>query len=93
MGTLLASIGLPLAIEAIKKITGKGAPRMGSDLIKGHGAPRLGMYQPPPFIGTWEQVRKGGGKKKKLPKKKSGAGLLLGKNSPFKNVPLLNILL
>ena len=69
LGTLLASIGLPLAIEAIKKITGKGAPRMGSDLIKGHGAPRLGMYQPPPFIGTWEQVRKGGGKKKKLPKK------------------------
>ena len=95
LGTLLASIGLPLAIEAIKKITGKGAPRMGSDLIKGHGAPRLGMYQPPPFIGTWEQVRKGGGKKKKAPKKtkKSGAGLLLGKNSPFKNVPLLNILL
>ena len=90
LGTLLASIGLPLAIEAIKKITGKGAPRMGSDLIKGHGAPRLGMYQPPPFIGTWEQVLKGGGKKKK---KKSGAGLLLGKNSPFKNVPLLNILL
>ena len=67
--TLLASIGLPLAIEAIKKITGKGAPRMGSDLIKGHGAPRLGMYQPPPFIGTWEQVRKGGGKKKLPPKK------------------------
>ena len=95
LGTLLASIGIPLAVEAIKKITGKGAPRMGSDLIKGHGAPRLGMYQPPPFIGTWEQVRKGGGKKKKAPKKtkKSGAGLLLGKNSPFKNVPLLNILL
>ena len=91
LGTLLASIGLPLAIEAIKKITGEGAPRMGSDLIKGHGAPRIGMYQPPPFIGTWEQARKGGGKKKN--QKKSGAGLLLGKNSPFKNVPLLNILL
>ena len=40
-----------------------GAPRMGSKL-KGHGAPRIGMYQPPPFIGTWEQARKGGGKKK-----------------------------
>ena len=69
LGTLLASIGLPLAIEAIKKITG-GAPRMGSDLIKGHGAPRLGVYQPPPFIGTWEQVRKGGGKKKSSQKNK-----------------------
>ena len=69
LGTLLASIGLPLAIEAIKKITGE-APRMGSDLIKGHGAPRLGMYQPPPFIGTWEQVRKGGGKKKSSHKNK-----------------------
>ena len=69
LGTLLASIGIPLAIEAIKKITGKGAPRMGTDLIKGHGAPRLGMYQPSPFIGTWEQVRKGGGKKKKKKRK------------------------
>ena len=75
LGTLLASIGIPLAVEAIKKMTG-GAPRMGSKL-KGHGAPRIGMYQPPPpFIGTWEQARKGGGKKKK---KKSGDGLLLGK--------------
>ena len=91
LGTLLASIGIPQAVEAIKKITG-GAPRMGSDLIKGHGAPRIGMYQPPPFIGTWEQARKGGGKKKKN-QKKSGEGILLGKNSPFKNIPLLNILL
>ena len=41
LGTLLASIGIPLAIEALKKITG-GAPRMGSDLTKGHGAPRMG---------------------------------------------------
>ena len=70
LGTLLASIGIPLAIEAIKKITG-GAPRMGSDLTKGHGAPRIGMYQPPPFIGTWEQARKGGGKKKKSKKVRS----------------------
>ena len=69
LGTLLASIGIPLAVEAIKKMTG-GAPRMGSER-KGHGAPRigsprLGMYQTPPFIGTWEQARKGGGKKKKV---------------------------
>ena len=65
LGTLLASIGIPLAVQAIKKITG-GAPRMGSERIKGNGAPRIGMYQPPPpFVGTWEQARKGGGKKKK----------------------------
>ena len=81
LGTLLASIGIPLAVEAIKKITGgaprmgafrkgHGAPRMGSDL-EGYGAPRMGMYEPPPpFIGTWEQARKGGGKKKKLKKAK-----------------------
>ena len=71
LGTLLASIGFSLAIEAIKKITGKGAPRMGTDPKKGHGAPRIGMYQPPPpFIGTWEQVRKGRGKKKSYKKNK-----------------------
>ena len=120
LGTLLASIGIPLAIEALKKITGgaprmgsdltkghgaprmgsdltkgHGAPRMGSDLTKGHGAPRIGMYQPPPFIGTWEQARKGGGKKKnkKKNRKNQEQDYCWEKNSPFKNVPLLNILL
>ena len=89
LGTLLASSGLPLAIEAIKKITGKGAPRMGSDSKKGHGAPRLGMYQPPPpFIGSWEQVRKGGGKKSTQKNKKVRKRLIAKQNSPFKNVPL-----
>ena len=50
LGTLLASIGIPLAIEAIKKTTGKGAPRIGTS--KGKGAPRIGM-PPPPFSGSW----------------------------------------
>ena len=78
LGTLLASIGIPLAVEAIKKMTG-GAPRMGSKL-EGHGAPRIGMYQPPPFIGTWEQARKGGGKKKKIKKtEKIRRGIIAGK--------------
>ena len=93
LGALLASIGIPLAVEAIKKITkiGKGAPRMGSPLYaltKGKGAPRIAP--PPPFIGTWEQAKKGGEIKKK--KTKKGKGLLLGKNSPFKDVPLLNLI-
>ena len=91
LGTLLASIGVPLALEAFKKMTGSGVPRIGkAPKLKGGSAPRLGVYQPPPpFFGTWEQG--GGGSKKK--KKKSGKGLLLGKNSPFNGIPLLGTIL
>ena len=107
LGTLLASIGVPLAIEAIKKMTGKGAPQMGQPKQR---PPRSipepttvnnqdgGLVKPiiqwrnPPFYGNWPNGTIGMGRKKKAPKKK-GEGLLLGKNSPFKNVPLLNILL
>ena len=51
-------------------MTGGSAPRFGRSPLQrkqdGHGAPRLGMYEPPlPFIGTWEQMH-GGGKKKEL---------------------------
>ena len=88
LGTLLASIGIPLALEAFKKMTGSGVPILGTSELKGGSAPRLGVYQPPPpFFGTWEQG--GGGSKKK----KSGKGLLLGKNSPFNGIPLLGTIL
>ena len=89
LGTLLASIGVPLALEAFKKMTGSGVPRIGkAPKLDGGSAPRMGIYQPPPpFYGTWENF--GGGKKKK----KSGKGLLLGKNSPFNGIPLLGTLL
>ena len=89
LGTLLASIGIPLALEAFKKMTGSGVPRIGRPPKQNGGAaPRLGVYQPPPpFFGTWEQG--GGGSKKK----KSGKGLLLGKNSPFNGIPLLGTIL
>ena len=76
LGTLLASIGIPLAVDAIKKMTG-GAPRMGGPDRKGrppkdyHYGSNIGMYQPPPFIGTWEQARKGGGKKKNKKNRKN----------------------
>ena len=43
LGSLLASIGIPLALQLFKKMTGKGAPRMGK--YKGKGAPRMGKYQ------------------------------------------------
>ena len=70
LGTLLASIGIPLAIEAIKKMTGKGAPRIGIPppwTRRGNGAPRIGM--PPPFYGSWNDIS-GSGKKKKTTQKK-----------------------
>ena len=86
LGTLLASIGIPLALKAI---TGSGGPRIGRPRKQNGGAaPRLGVYQPPPpFFGTWKQAGRGRGKKK------SGDGLLLGKNSPFNGIPLLGAIL
>ena len=75
LGTMLASIGIPLAIEAVKKVFGKGAPRLGRP--KGKGAPRLGrpkgkgapnlgtpFQRPPPIVGNW-----GRGMGEKNPKK------------------------
>ena len=93
LGALLASIGIPLAIEAVKKVFGKGAPRIGRP--KGRGAPRIGrpkgkgtsshvfLPQPPPFVGKW-----GSGKKKS-----KGHGLLLGEKSPFNSIPILGAIL
>ena len=77
LGSLLASIGIPLALEMGSKLFGKGMtlPRKA-----GHGL--MTMPKPPPFYGNWE----GRGKKK-------GRGLLLGKNSPFQNIPLIGAIL
>lgn len=54
LGTLLASIGIPMVLKAL---TGKGAPKIGpppNPPQGGRGAPRMGTWQPPPFIGTWD---------------------------------------
>ena len=93
LGTLLASVGIPLALEAIKKMTGHGAPQMGQPKRRQPKNGGLVPYRSPPFIGSWPDQTIGMGKKKKPRKTKKGKGLLLGQNSPFKNVPLLNILL
>ena len=92
LGTL-AAIGIPMAIELASKIFGKGLqlPQkagMGLQLPQKAGmglqvSPKPFLWQPPPFYGTW----KGQGKGKK------GKGLLLGKNSPFNNIPILGTLL
>ena len=81
LGTILASIGIPLALDMVKNWFGKGAPRVGRPKgkgaprvgrPKGKGAPRLGapFQRPPPFVGNWGR---GMGKKKS-----KGEGLLLG---------------
>ena len=114
LGTLLASIGVPLLLNAL---TGKGQRRSRSaasvktaaglqvDSNRSRGS--VNVYVPkankggliipqnwrsPPFYGNWPQTNGMGFKKKKLQKTIKGKGLLLGKNSPLKNVPLLNIL-
>ena len=66
IGTLLASIGIPMIIDALKggSIKGRGGVRMGKS--EGGGGPRIGMpMTPPPFIGTWGRGRVRGKKKKK----------------------------
>ena len=95
LGTLLASIGIPLALKAL---TGSGlqVPRRAAPLgappktrAKGLQVPRRTTSQPPPFIGSWNKTGYG---KKKNPSK-VGEGLLLGDNSPFKNIPVLGAIL
>ena len=72
LGTLLASIGIPMVLKAL---TGRGAPQMGSPPKirsppkRGRGAPRMGVYSPPPFIGTWDKQAGMGIKKKGNQKK------------------------
>ena len=105
LGTLLASIGVPLAIEAFKKMTGNGAPQMGQPKPRPpRSVPRPSNYnqdgglvipyRSPPFFGKWPDDTIGMGTKKKAAKRKAkGRGLLLGKNSPFNGIPLLGAIL
>ena len=108
LGSLLASIGIPLILNAL---TGKGLqvdkqrskrstnvyvpPSSKSNNSSGGLVLPMnqltGMY-PPPFIGSWKKPVGMGLKKKKL-KAKKGKGLLLGKNSPFNNIPLIGAIL
>ena len=78
IGSVLASIGIPIVLDALKGLTGRRAPIMGRGRRRGGAAARIGA--PPPFLGSWGT----GGK---------GKGLLLGKHSPFNNIPLVGAIL
>ena len=88
IGSILATIGIPLILDAIKgKGVGRGGPRVGK--VGGSG-PRVGLPGiPPPFIGSWSNTS-GRGKKTT---RKQGQGLILGKNSPFNNIPVIGAIL
>ena len=104
LGTLLASVGLPLAMELGKKLFGQGLSvptKADKGSLRGQGLtvgpkPGMMMYQPPPFIGNWN----GAGTKRKLGERTSlrlkqsiRAHSDLGKHlvkPKFKVVPLSN---
>ena len=99
LGTLLASIGIPMLMNALNgrglQVDNKRSKRSANVYVPKNITSKGGLivpYQnPPPFIGTWDNPI-GMGVKKKAPKRKTqkkGQGLLLGKNSPFNSIPLL----
>ena len=65
IGTILASIGIPMILDAIRgKGVGRGGPRIGK--ISGGAGPRIDMpMYPPPLISNWPTTS-GRGKKKEL---------------------------
>ena len=92
LGTLLASIGVPLLLNAL---TGKGLQNRQACTAESHGRglqnrPYGDPYArfPPPFLGQWGEGAKKTSRKNTR-KKTTGKGILFGKNSPFNEIPLL----
>ena len=107
LGTILASIGIPLALDMVKNLfgkgaaagTGAGAPRLGRPKGTGAGAPRVGRPKgkgaprlgAPPFQRPPPFFGNWGRGMEK--KKSKGKGLLLGSKSPFNNIPIFGAIL
>ena len=108
IGALLASLGIPMIIKALTgsgihnrpydvqsyKTHPKKIPIPNQPIVKqpeGSSLNEWELWNPPPFNENHEMIEyKGRGVKKK--RSKTGEGILFGSKSPFKNVPLLNIL-
>jgi len=68
LGSILASIGIPVAVDSVSKLfkKGSGAPQMGAPPLpksKGGSAPQIGQLLP--FIGTWDKTMGYGTKQNK----------------------------
>ena len=93
LGTLLASIGIPMVLKAL---TGRGlhveqsTPRRSIPVYippkKSGGKHKMMLYQPPPFIGSWNKNPIGLGiKKKPTKKKKKGKGITVRTKQPIQS--------
>ena len=104
LGTLLALIGIPMAVDVVKKMLGGSAPTMGRMppiwTSKGGSSPLM----PPPFYSYPQYVTGNGKKKKNLDQKRKGTtigkkqsiqwhthfGGNIAKPKFYKNTPLSN---
>ena len=100
LGTLLASIGVPILLRAL---TGSGnargmgmqnRPLPGGPGTYGRGMQNRPAWFPPNMLDPPIPIIGRGAKRgAKKTKKKKGSGLLLGKDSPFNGIPLLGAIL
>ena len=90
LGTLLASIGIPLAIDAVKKLMGGSAPHVGLPPTwsrRGNGAPRIGLPKIPPPFYSYPPYVTGNGKKKRTKKKKIRKRITIGEKQSIQRDP------
>ena len=86
IGTILASIGIPMILDAIR---GKGGgPRIGK--MSGGAGPRIGLpMNPPPFIGNWPSTSGRGKKKKEQRTRSTNVRPMFKRTVPMSNFDLL----
>ena len=98
LGAILASIGVPLAIELASKLFGRGlnisrrsvptgSSRGGRGLQVNQKPGMLMLYQQPPFLGTWENPV-GIGEKKNSKQSSTRKKQPIQRNSTFRNNPV-----